>query len=501
MPVFGEHPEYNELYWKAWEIAHDHIKHIPGMPQTPYMDEGFCDTDIWIWDSCFMSLFCKYASDEFPGIETLNNFYKVLYDKEKLPTIITENAPEWTGEVIGTEAQLKVHIADNPPLFAWAEYENALVSGNKEHIENLLLNKQYLQKHYYWIESLHEQSTVEQVRASTWLIHQEKGYLWEGGCSGMDNTPRGRTGKNAVKNRPNNPNMYWVDILAQQGLSALAISKLAEIIGQTEIAEKWKNEFENKRVLLNDLYWDDTDNFYYDIDCTDMQFIKVMTPAGYWPLTAKMATPAQADKISAYVKDPQKFGGEYPWVSLARDDADFNSQTGEYWRGSVWLPTAYAGLKGLRNYGLFATARESARKLIAHMYRTYKEFSPHTIWECYNPNTAEPAHSCDEGGRMVRKDFCGWSALGPISIYIEDVIGIHTINAFTNTVEWALADDAKEKIGIKNLRFGSTIADIICENRIAKVSSNKDFTLIVNGCKYAVKAGDNSFDFSIAFKN
>ncbi len=71
-PVFDERPEYNRLYERTWELAHDHLLDLPGMPQTPYMDEAFCDVRIWIWDSCFMSLFCKYAPNCFPGVETLN---------------------------------------------------------------------------------------------------------------------------------------------------------------------------------------------------------------------------------------------------------------------------------------------------------------------------------------------------------------------------------------------------------------------------------------------
>ena len=38
VPIYDEHPEYNEFYEKAWELAYEHIKDIPGMPQTPYMD-------------------------------------------------------------------------------------------------------------------------------------------------------------------------------------------------------------------------------------------------------------------------------------------------------------------------------------------------------------------------------------------------------------------------------------------------------------------------------
>ena len=46
MPICDEHPEYKELYLTAWELAFDHIKFVDGMPQNPYMDEAFCDTQI-----------------------------------------------------------------------------------------------------------------------------------------------------------------------------------------------------------------------------------------------------------------------------------------------------------------------------------------------------------------------------------------------------------------------------------------------------------------------
>ena len=156
-PICDDMPEYDKLYHKAWELAHDHIRSIEGMPQSPYMDEAFCDTQIWIWDTCFMSLFCKYARDEFPGIESLNNFYDVLCGDNSLPYVVpTENEPSWTGATPGVPYMIKIHIADNPPLFAFAEYENALFHGDIEYIKDLLYNRRVLQKHYEWIESLKE---------------------------------------------------------------------------------------------------------------------------------------------------------------------------------------------------------------------------------------------------------------------------------------------------------------------------------------------------------
>ena len=51
------------------------MKESLGMQQTPYMDEAFCDTQFWIWDTCFMALFCKFGGGTFPGVESLKNFY------------------------------------------------------------------------------------------------------------------------------------------------------------------------------------------------------------------------------------------------------------------------------------------------------------------------------------------------------------------------------------------------------------------------------------------
>ena len=41
LPVFEAHPEYTDFYCRAWQLARAHVKETRGLPQTPYMDEGF----------------------------------------------------------------------------------------------------------------------------------------------------------------------------------------------------------------------------------------------------------------------------------------------------------------------------------------------------------------------------------------------------------------------------------------------------------------------------
>lgn len=495
-PVCDEFPEYQKLYSRAWELAHTHIRDIKGMPQNPYMDEGLCDTQIWIWDTCFMALFCKYAQNVFPGKESFKNFYEVLYNGRDLPLIMpTEKEPSWTGAKSGVPYRIQVHIADNPPLFSWAEYENALIHGDKQYLAELMYEKKSLQRHYEWLENLKENEKIPNVFCKTRWLSEERGYKWEGGCSGMDNTPRGRKSTPTVEDRPNNPDMLWIDAICEQALSARMISDLFKILKDTENAKEWRLKFEEKKNIVNEYYWDEQDGFYYDIDSTDGHFYKVKTIASYWALTAGIADKKRAEKMINYLTDKETFGGDIPFVTLARNDADF-SKDGRYWRGGVWLPCAYAVLKGLEQYGHYNEAHDLALKLLSHMSKTYERYSPHTIWECYSPTKPEPATRVNDKG-TVRPDFCGWSALGPISVYIEFVLGFRTINAFENEIVWEKPREISGNIGIRNLEFGDIVTDIVANGNKCTVVSDKEYTLRINGRTYFVKQGRNFFDLSV----
>ncbi len=492
IPVCEDHPEYAEFYQKTWELVRAHVKHIDGMPQNPYMDEAFCDTQVWIWDSCFMSLFCKYAQKAFPGVETLNNFYSVLYDGKKLPQIYTtEREPTWTKAIPGQMNDIKIHIADNPPLFAWAEYENALMRGDLDSLKALLYEKQYLQKHYAWFEGIKERQYLPGVFLSTRLIKEDIGFRWEGGCSGMDNTPRGRNQIRDGKERPANRDLLWLDALCQQAFSAKLISKLFLLVKDSTSAKEWEGKHRKLQEIVNRFYWDDTDRFYYDIDVNTHAFCKVKTIASYWPLLAEIATEEQAAALAEQLADPNTFGGDIPLISLARNDGDFEAD-GRYWRGGLWLPTAYVALKGLSLCHFDEEVQNAACKILHHMYQTDRDFEPHTIWECYSPTECAPSVTAD-GKELVRSDFCGWSALGPIAIYIEYVLGFRRINAFENTVEWILPHIFEGEVGIRNLHFGNVIADITAKNGICRVSSNAPFTLFVDGKAYHIQKGEQQF--------
>ena len=473
-PVFEKTPGYVELYWKAWELAHDKIKEQPGLPQSPYIDEAFWQDTIWIWDTCFMVMFCKYAPDEFPGVESLNNFYVPLHaDKYKRGTY-----------------PLNIQHPDNPPLFAWVEYDNFIVADNRDHVKNLLEKNQYLQKHFAWFDNVEPGwrflSNAEQRKRSAKirLKKTEHGYLWGGIQSGMDNTPRNRDG-------------LWIDAISQQALSALYISRLAERVGLEDTAREWSLKYEDLKQTINTFYWDEEDGIYYDIHPETLEPLKVKTPASFWPMLAEVCTPEQAERMVEHITNPNTFGGERPWATVARSDPAFTTPDGNYWRGGIWLPTAYMGTKALEKYGYYKEADQAAEALLAHMLRTYKNFDPGTIWECYSPTRDAPAN---HGKKQVRPDFCGWSALGPISMFIENVMGFHVVDAQKKTIEWRLHQLGRH--GIKNLRFGDIVTDILYDGKnTVTVNSNNPYTLIINGTSWPIDAGQNTIQIPASSTN
>jgi hypothetical protein len=456
-PVFDADPSLVVLYNKAWELAWGNVKDQPGLPQSPYMDEGCPDMGncIWIWDTCFMSLFCKYAPDTFPGVGSMRNFYVLMHGDKK------------------NKVALRICHQDNPPLFSWAEYDNYKFTNDRAHIDKLITQEQYLQKHFAWF------SNPTHGPKPTALVAEPDGFKWNGVASGMDNTPRRRDGS-----------IYWVDAIAQQGLSALYISRLADSVGNAEEAARWKETFETLKKKVNDLYWDELDGIYYDIKTDTKAKSRIRTPASFWPMFAEMCTQEQAARLVKHLEDPNGLGGQYPWVTLARDDKDFNSASGDYWRGAIWLPTSYMGIKALEKYGYDELADKTAARLLNQMNDTYKNYEPHTIWECYNPSKAEPS---TKRGKCVRPDFCGWSALGPISLFIENILGFHSVDAQKNEIKWRLHQTCRH--GIQHLRFGKTVTDILYNgNGTVTVNSDQAYTLVINGTPFEVKPGDNRFD-------
>ncbi len=456
------------LYEKTWEIAADRVRIGPeGLPASPYLDENCYEDQIWIWDSCFMVMFSKYAPAAYPGKQTLDNLYFPIH--EDIPT------------------PLRVHLRDNPPLFAWIEHDNYVFTADKGHINYVLREKKFLQRHFEYFNTIPYNDKNEAISPNPIFRKVIKddsgkiiGFSWTGGASGMDNTPRGRDAGGYY-------NIMWIDAISQQALSALYISRLSALCGDKKGTKLWKGRYEELKSIINEKYWNEEDGFYYDVDIKSGEHCKIKTPASFWAMLAEIPSKEQAARMVEYMRSDKYMGGKYPWVSLSRDDRDFNGATGDYWRGGIWLPMVYMGTKALEKYGYYELADALAMNVLQQQLRTYKSVEPNTVWECYAPSEDKPS---TEHGRRARPDFCGWSALGPISLLIENVMGFREVNALKKQVVWDLKSENGTH-GITNLHFGGVVTDIVynSDTKQIEVKSNTKYKLIIKGKKHNITAG------------
>ena len=92
---------------------------------------------------------------------------------------------------------------------------------------------------------------------------------------------------------------------------------------------------------------------------------------------------------------------------------------------------------------------------------------------------------------MVKPDFVGWSGLIPISMFIENIIGINA-DASENTVVWRSTGNGRH--GIERLRFGDIVTTLVRESKRIDVESNAGYRLVLNGKEYDIVKGKYSFE-------
>ena len=191
-----------------------------------------------------------------------------------------------------------------------------------------------------------------------------------------------------------------------------------------------------------------------------MKFLGTKTAAAFWSLAAGIA---RGDRLRAMVDhlfDPAEFYTPVPFASLSRDDLNYDPDGG-YWLGAVWAPTNLAAIRGLADNGFADRAREATLRYLGAMVAAAADpaLGP-SIWECYAPEDP-PRPATTEKGERCGRDFVGWSGLAPITLLVENVIGLRR-DVPARTLHWQLPD---EPLGLENFRFGEGLVSAVCLRR------------------------------------
>jgi len=484
-PVYDEDTLLVKTYWKAWKLAFDNF-HAPSSENgfvSQFIDASF-NKSTFQWDDCFMSMFCNYGYPLIPGISSLDNFYaKQHQDGEICRELVTSTGQDYWinqkhepffsrggygdgGPVSITYINRKPPFPPplltldgmNHPIFAWAEWESYLLTGNKKRLSRIW---EPLRRYY--------QSLKKYLRQGNGLYMTD----W----ASMDNSPRniwlkgGGTG---------------IDISSEMVLFARNMADIGSVLGRYQEASQYRNDAGDLSAIINRLMWDDNIKFYVDLTL-DGTPIRIKTVAGFWTLLAGIATPEQATFLVSQLKDSATFGRLNVVPTLAADEKEYASYGG-YWRGAVWAPTNTMIIEGLEAYGYHQLAYEIAMKHLELVAQVYKKTG--TIWENYSPDSITYGLHADKS--PVARDFVGWSGIGPIMYLIKYAIGLDA-NAKNNEVTWTIRSSQRE--GCRNFRFNHHIITLIAtpftqqSRKRTRIEINSDgaFTLKILKAGYEKK--------------
>jgi putative isomerase len=228
--------------------------------------------------------------------------------------------------------------------------------------------------------------------------------------SGLDNSPM----YDAVTYDTGTHRLQWADV----GLMSLyiadcdALATMAQILGRSAEAQELHDRSSRYRSKLATL-WDESTGIFLNKDLQTGQFSSRLSPTNFYPLLAKAATAAEADRmIKRHLLNPQEFWGEWVIPSIARNDPAFRDQN--YWRGRIWGPMNYLVYLGLQNYDVPAVRAEFAEKSYHLFVKEWVE-NGH-VHENYNAVTGT-------GDDVTSSDrFYHWGALLGFVEYLEQSV-------------------------------------------------------------------------------
>ena len=497
-PIYDEHPEWVALYWKGWELAFKNF-HEPAAGSgfvSQFIDAAF-NQNIFLWDTCFMTMFCNYGHPLVPGIASLDNFYAKQYDDGEICREIGratgQDYPDWTNREgtplfsrwgwnlgqPGLPADRNAPVtyqsravpeppprltldALNHPILAWAEWESYRVTGDASRLRLVF------------------EPLVQYYRALQKYLRQGNG-LYITDWASMDNSPRNPYLKNGG---------CGVDISCQMVLFARHLALMAKRVGPPEAARQFDREADQLSRLINRLLWDDPGKFYFDLTL-DGKRAPVKTVAAYWALLAGVASRSQARSLVAELQNPNTFSRLHRVPTLAADEKTFDPNGG-YWRGAVWAPTTTMVIRGLENFGHHDLARELALNHLEVMGQVFQQTG--TIWENYAPDSAQP-------GRPAKRDFVGWSGIGPMVYLLEFAVGLKP-DAPRNELRWELR--GTQRLGCERFRFNGHVVSVLAQPATNQagpftvtVKSDGPFKLVIShqgrrkSCQ--VRAGEQTF--------
>ncbi len=274
---------------------------------------------------------------------------------------------------------------------------------------------EWLREKLYPLQTFINRYKNHQRHAATGL------YFWNDDAAiGVDNDPA------TFMRPPRSSGSLFLNCLMYRELLALAY--LCDRLGQAEIGDLYRRDAEELLTAVRTHCWDERDGTYYSVDLNLLPYEgkpfsaqpSIRLHSGYprdydcliqrldvWtsflPLWAGIATPEQAARMVARLRDVRTFNAPYGVRTLSKLEKMYNvraSSNPSLWTGPIWGVSNYLVWRGLVNYGFDADARDLADKTLRLFARDFERFG--ALHEYYLPESGEP---------VLNRGFQNWNYL------------------------------------------------------------------------------------------
>ena len=452
-PFWSGHSDAVECYFHAFARTGGAYLRLPDEGSgfvRPYAYTPF-GSSVFMWGTCFISMYGRYAGHVFPFIDALDNFYAHQDSDGFIPRQIDIH----TGESVFEKNDLS-SLGGN--IMAWAEWRSFEWTGDTNRLARvyprLLAFHRYMRRHRTWKDGTYF--------ASGW------------GC-GMDNIPR--ISEPPYHHAFDHGHLSFVDVTLQQAANARFLLRIASVLGAKEGVPELEEEYANLKRIANGQMWDEATGVYKDLDRNGKRIATAHTGT-FWALLAGVADAAKTERLASAAFDPRLFGGKCGIASTAISDPGFVADGGNYWAGGCWCIMDYMAAKGFEECGRPDVAHRIAMRSVEAVAKVYGETG--AIWESYSPTEFAPGKNW---GHFVRK-FVGFSGTVPVALLFENVLGVRAERTAggRERIVWDIRLD--EDHGIENLVLpdGSRV-DLAFRGGKPRVSGaeNVDLEIFVGG--------------------
>ena len=482
-PCYDSNPDAVQAYWDSWELVVKSMKspHPGSGLVSNYMFFDFNGSEaIFAHDSSVMTMFGRFGHRAFSPIETLDNFYARQHENGEICREIHRVTgqdlwPNDEGDPMTVRLQEPCGHGSRVKAYAWSRPTRDTHPASHCRVDGMTDHK------FAWAEMLNYRVTGDASRLarvspslcrwyrSMQVYLRDTNGLYITDCAGMDNSPR------------NLYLGYGIDINPQMVFTAHCLADILQTLGQDKQAAMYTREADELAELIRAKMWNPETHMFHDLAFSG-ELAAPKTVAGFWPLLARIPTPAQLEGLVAQLEDQATFNRPVRVPSLAADERDY-CEWGQYCLGGVWPFTNAAVIAGLECCGRPEVAHAIARSYWEAAVQAWRDTG--TVWEYLAPEHLAPGRSLDpdDPGSSARRDFAGWGPYPLIAVFLEQIIGL-CADAPSNTLVWNLRDTGC--CGCRQFAFGDIVTDIKAAARAAAeetpeitVASNGGYSLIL----------------------